>query len=844
MTSNNKKKKINKNKEQARKKAIQKVQKKISKEKNKKVSAERNKKKRIAAKRAKERLQRLKRNEEIRRNGEIGRYEEINEFEETKRNDKTKTEKNKKDRIHDKNDNSNKLGQSKRSFFFIVLVVFLLITLIFRIGYLQFVRGPELKEAATKQQTTSRIISPNRGAIYDSTGKPLAISAKVDTVTINPSKFIVEDSPEKTAELQQKVAKAFSEIFELDYNDVYAKVTSTSAVQTIVKKVEEDKINKLKQWMNENEVTTGINIDTDTKRYYYYNNFASNLIGFCGNDNQGLAGIEYYWNSVLTGTPGKITTSQDAVQDIISSNDENYIPAQNGSNITLTIDYNIQTIAEKYLKQAVADNNCKRGGNIIVMDPSTGDILAMASYPDYNLNEPFSPNEKLSKDWESMSSSARSSALQNMWRNPAVSNTYEPGSVFKVLVAAIGLEENLVETDTPGIFSCNGLQDIYGTIIKCAKTSGHGYQSLREALEHSCNPAFMQLGAKIGKDILYKYFEAFGLFDKTGIATSGEAVGTFHSLDKVGPVELATISFGQRFTITPLQMITAVSAIANDGVLMQPRIVKSIENTDTGTITTVEPKSVRQVVSAETAEQVRSMMESVVVEGGGKYGQVAGYSIGGKTGTSEPSPGKEEEGNVASFLAIAPVENTKVSVLLTLYGPNESNNYGGQIAAPVVAQVLSEVLPYLEIPSNNSTITTTPTDPYNSLQTSKLPDVRNKTVSEAKKVLENAGFKFNTTSDDDSIVTEQVPKPGTDLLKGAVVKLYSSKNNDRISVQVPSLKGLTAVKAKNTLLNLNLNVKIVGSGKVVSQDPIAGTNLEEGSVITINLQDELEAGSH
>ena len=291
-------------------------------------------------------------------------------------------------------------------------------------------------------------------------------------------------------------------------------------------------------------------------------------------------------------------------------------------------------------------------------------------------------------------------------------------------------------------------------------------------------------------------------------------------------------------------MITAVSAIANDGVLMQPRIVKSIENTDTGTITTVEPKSVRQVVSAETAEQVRSMMESVVVEGGGKYGQVAGYSIGGKTGTSEPSPGKEEEGNVASFLAIAPVENTKVSVLLTLYGPNESNNYGGQIAAPVVAQVLSEVLPYLEIPSNNSTITTTPTDPYNSLQTSKLPDVRNKTVSEAKKVLENAGFKFNTTSDDDSIVTEQVPKPGTDLLKGAVVKLYSSKNNDRISVQVPSLKGLTAVKAKNTLLNLNLNVKIVGSGKVVSQDPIAGTNLEEGSVITINLQDELEAGSH
>ena len=747
-------------------------------------------------------------------------------------------------RRQDKNDNSNQLGKSKRTLFFSVLSFTLLIVLVFRIGFLQFIQGPSLKEAATKQQTTSRIISPNRGSIYDSTGKPLAISAKVDTVTINPKKFIVENNEDKTAELQQKVAKAFSEIFELDYDEVYKKVTSNSAIQTIAKKVEEDKINKLKEWMEENNTYAGINIDTDTKRYYYYDNLASNLIGFCGDDNQGLAGIEYYWNSTLTGTPGKITTAQDAAQDIISNDNENYIPAQNGSNITLTIDYNIQKISEKYLKQAVADNNCKRGGNIIVMDPSTGDILAMASYPDYNLNTPFTPNEVLAKSWDSLSTSSKSSALQSMWRNPAVSNTYEPGSVFKVLISAIALEENLVETDTPGIFSCPGYQMIYDTKINCAKTSGHGYQSLREALEHSCNPAFMQLGAKIGKETLYKYFDAFGLFEKTGIATSGEAVGTFHSLDNVGPVELATTSFGQRFTITPLQMITSVCSIANDGILMQPRIVKSVENTDNHTITTIEPKAVRQVISAETAEQVRSMMESVVVEGGGRYGQVAGYNIGGKTGTSEPPPGKEEEGYVASFLAIAPVENTKVAVLLTLYDPDESNNYGGQIAAPVVAQVLSEVLPYLEIPSNNSTITTTPTDSYNSLQTFKLPDVRNKTVAQAKQILEDAGFKGDTTSDDDSLITEQVPKPGTGILKGSVVKLYTNKNSDRISVEVPNLKGLTAVKAKNILLNQNLNVKIVGSGKVVSQDPIAGTNIEEGSLVTITLQDELDSGSH
>lgn len=747
-------------------------------------------------------------------------------------------------KTNNKNNEAGQFSKSKRALGFSVILIILFLTLIFRIGWLQFIKGPSLKEAATKQQTTSRIISPNRGSIYDSTGKPLAISAKVDTVTINPQSFIDDDSEEKTAELQKKVTKAFSEIFELDYNEVYEKVTSNKAVQTIAKKVEEDKINKLKDWMKENDVYSGINIDTDTKRYYYYNNLASNLIGFCGDDNQGLSGIEYYWNSVLTGTPGKITTSQDAAQDIISNENENYIPAQNGSNITLTIDYNIQTIAEKYLKQAVIDNQCDRGGNIIVMDPNTGDILAMASYPDYNLNEPFKPNSTLQKNWEKLSTTAKSAALQSMWKNPAVSNAYEPGSVFKVLISAIALEENLIEPDTPNVFSCIGYQDIYGTKIGCAKTTGHGYQSLREALEHSCNPAFMQLGAKIGVQTLYKYFDAFGLFNKTGIATAGEATGTFHNKDKVGPVELATISFGQRFTITPLQMITSVSAIANDGILMQPRIVKSIENTDNGTVTTIEPKQIRQVVSAETAEQVRSMMESVVVEGGGRYGQVSGYNIGGKTGTSEPAPGKEDEGYVASFLAIAPVENTKVSVLLTLYDPVESNNYGGQIAAPVVAQVLSEVLPYLEIPSNNTTITTTPTDTYNSLQTSSLPDVKNKTVAEAQKILENAGFKCDTTSDSSSVVSEQVPKPGTALIKGSVVKLYTSKNNTRTSVEVPNVKGLTAVKAKNTLLGQKLNVNIVGSGKVVSQDPIAGTNIEEGSVVTITLQDELDSGSH
>lgn len=736
-------------------------------------------------------------------------------------------------------------NKSKRILTYTTVLTILLVMLIVRIGWIQFVQGSTLKEAALRQQTTSRIISPNRGAIYDTTGKPIAISAIVDTVTINPSKFIVEDSEAETIFLQEKVATAFSEIFELDYEEVFEKVTSDNSVETIIKKVEEDKINQLKNWMDENEIYAGINIDTDTKRYYYYNNLASNLIGFCGDDNQGLSGIEYYWNSTLTGTPGKITTSQDARQDIISDDDENYIPAENGSNITLTIDINIQTIAEKYLKQAVIDYDCLRGGNIIIMDPSTGDILAMASYPDYDLNSPFTPNSTLAENWDSLSASAKNTALQNMWRNPAVSNTYEPGSVFKIIMSAIAVEENIFDTDTANDFYCNGAEYISGTKIKCAKLAGHGYQTLREALEHSCNPAFMQLGAKIGGETLYDYFEAFGLFSKTGIDTAGEANSNFHNLEDLGPVELATISFGQRFNVTPLQMITAGCAIANDGILMKPRIVKSIENTDTGTVTTIEPEEVRQVISTETAEQVRSMMESVVVDGGGKYGQVEGYSVGGKTGTSEPPPGKEEEGHVASFLAITPVENTEVCVLLTLYGPQKSSNYGGQTAAPTVAQILSEVLPYLEIPSNNTNITTTPnTNSYTTLPTTSLPNVEGKTIAEAKQILQDAGFTYSTSSPEDSIITEQIPKPGTSLVSGALVKLYTSGNSTRTSVTVPSVKGLTAIRAKNILLNNSLNVKIIGTGYVVSQDPIAGTNVEEGTVVTITLKEELDSGAH
>lgn len=312
---------------------------------------------------------------------------------------------------------------------------------------------------------------------------------------------------------------------------------------------------------------------------------------------------------------GKIVTTKDAAQSIIPDKNEQYIPAENGSNITLTLDLTIQSIAEKYLKQAVTENKCSRGGNIIMMDPTTGDILAMASYPDYNLNTPFEPNEALKPTWDKLSDNEKSISLQKMWRNKSVSDTYEPGSTFKLITASAALEEGICQTDTIGDFYCNGSENVSGAIIRCT-SSGHGSQTLRQALQNSCNPAFIQLGKRIGADTFYKYMNAFGLFSKTNISTSGEVTGLYFS--SVGPVELATVSFGQRFTITPIQLISAVSAIANNGVLMQPRIVKQIENPDTNIVTTIDSVEVRHVISKETAKEMTNMMESVVTDGGRK----------------------------------------------------------------------------------------------------------------------------------------------------------------------------------------------------------------------------------
>ena len=538
----------------------------------------------------------------------------------------------------------------------------IIILLIGRIGYLQFIKGEELQTLAYEQQVQKRTINPKRGVIYDATGNYiLAVSSTAYTITVNPTNIVKED--------KEKLAKALSNIFELDYDTVLKKVQKNSSIETITKKVEKSKADELRQWLIDNNIQTGVNIDEDSKRYYPYANLASQVIGFCGSDNQGLDGVEAKYDDVLSGTAGSISRATDATGEEIGTEGENYTAAIDGDSIVLSIDMTIQSIVEKYLEEACIDNSCTDGGNIVVMNPKNGDILAMATYPSYNLNEPYTiNNEELLANWDNMEDSEKTTNLQAMWRNKAISDTYEPGSVFKLITASSALEEGITDTDNEGEFSCTGSITVAGARIKCWRYyKPHGSESLRQGLMNSCNPVFIGLGQQLGISTYYKYLNKFGLLSKTGVMLPGEASSIFIAEDKCGPVELATISFGQRFEITPLQLITAVSAIANGGNLLTPRIVTATIDSQTGERTELPVENKGEVISKETSDKVLSMMESVVSEGTGKNAKVAGYRIGGKTGTSED--GVNTGKYVTSFCGVAPIDDPQVVVLVTLYNP-------------------------------------------------------------------------------------------------------------------------------------------------------------------------------
>ena len=638
------------------------------------------------------------------------------------------------------------LNTKKRLRVMLLIFVGFFIFLIIRLFWVQVLNGNFYKQLAIEQQNLDREISAKRGIIYDRNGEILAMSASSEMITINPNNI--------PKEKKEAVAKEISNVLEIDYEKVLKKVERNSSIEIIAKKVEKEKSNEIRKWMIDNNIDVGINIDEDTKRYYPNSKLASQVIGFCGSDNQGLNGLEAKYDDILKGKKGAISKITDAKGKNIGNEEEKYTGAIEGNSIELTIDKNIQGIAEKYLEEACIDNKCTDGGNVVIMNPQNGDILAMATYPNYDLNEPFKINvPDLENIWNAMTPEERNNSLQAMWRNKAICDTYEPGSTFKLVTASASLEEGIAQTDKAGEFACTGGIEVAGVRIKCWRYyRPHGAESLRQALMNSCNPVFIGLGQKLGVHTYYSYLEKFGFLGRTGIDIPGEASSIFLKEDKVGPVELATISFGQRFEVTPIQMVTMLSTIANKGKYVRPRLVKAIINSETEEKKEIEPVFGNQVISEDTSEKVLSMMESVVSEGTGKNAKVEGYRIGGKTGTSED--GVNTGKYVTSFIGVAPIENPEMVILITLYNPTgEGGHQGGGVAAPVAGKIFSEVLPYLDVQKAGE---------EEKLQI-KVPNLLGMSISEAEKLTTEMNLQIvwsdEEQTDKSKIITKQVPQP-------------------------------------------------------------------------------------
>ena len=716
-----------------------------------------------------------------------------------------------------------KVDSKKRMLMILAGLIILFMLLVGRMFYWQVVRAEDMQQKAYAQQTKNRIISPKRGTIYDTNGVVLARSVSVETISVTP----------KNIENKEKTAKGLSEILNLNYEETLGKKRKNTQEETIAKKLDKEITDKVREWIKEESIT-GINIYEDTKRYYPKGNFLAQVLGFCGTDNQGLDGLEAKYESVLKGVSGQVLVSVDATGKEIPLNDENYVPSEDGLNLVLTIDERIQHIVEKYLKQAMIDNAPVEYGTCIVMNPKTGDILAMATAPDYDPNDPFTvQDEEIQANWDNMTVSEKTKARQEMWRNRAVTDTYEPGSVFKTVTAAIAVEEGLV-TDVDAVnFSCTGKLTVEGWDIKCWRSyNPHGPQSLRRGLMNSCNPVFMTVALKIGKSTFYDYLSAFGVAKSTGSGILGEVSGIIHKAEDATDSTVATAGFGQGFTLTPLNMLNVICCIANDGKLMQPRIVKEITDNDGNIIESYEPVVLKQVISESTSDAVLDMMESVVSDGTGRYAQVKGYYVAGKTSTAEQGRGESKK-YVASFIGLASADDPEVAVIFNLYNPQGSQGHqGGGICAPVVGKILSEILEYEDVPQDYE---------YESEEkTIAVPDVTNRSLVEAKRILTNSGLKYivDESFADDAKVVSQMPVAGETLTEKSLVKLFIEGNDTRFTVTVPDVRNLSISEATTTLNELNLNIRVSGSGSAILQDPAYGTVVEQGTIITVEFRNK------
>lgn len=710
----------------------------------------------------------------------------------------------------------------KRSMVILIFFTFCILGLIGRLFYWQVIKGNEYKQEAYALQTKNRTISPKRGIIYDRNGEILAESISVESISVTP-KNIKKENKEKTA-------RGLSEILNLDYETILAKTKKNTADEIIAKKLDKEVTDKVRAWIQEEDIT-GVNIYEDIKRYYPNGSLLSNVLGFCGTDNQGLEGIETQYENILKGVPGQLIIATDGLGKELPLNDEKYIPSEDGLSLVLTIDEMIQYIAEKYIEQAIRDNNPDYA-TCTIMDPKTGDILAMVTAPDFDPNNPFTHTvDSVNQNWENMSSAERTKELQTLWRNRVITDTFEPGSVFKAVTAAIAIEEGLIDDIDLKKFVCNGKLKIEGWDMKCWRYyNPHGQQSIREALMNSCNPVFMSVAMTLGKVKFYDYLTALGVSKKTGIDLPGEVNGIIHAIEQVTDSTVASASFGQGFTLTQLNMLSVLSVFGNDGVLMKPRIVSEILDRDGNVVQENKPEAVKQVFSKETANKVLDMMESVVSEGTGRNGKVKGYYVAGKTSTAEQGRGAAKT-YTASFVALAPATDPKVAIMVTIANPKgELGHQGGAVCAPVASNILTEVLEYMEVEKDytleDTTIKVT------------VPDVTNRTVGEAIRILNNAGLKYSVDSNVDmnAMVSAQMPVAGESLIEKSLVKLYIEGNDTRFNTVVPDVTNVDIVTATKKLQDAKLNIKISGSGMSVLQDPPAGTSIEQGSVVRVEFR--------
>ena len=717
------------------------------------------------------------------------------------------------------------VNSQKRVLIMMIACISVAALLLARLLYIQIIKTDYYSQKAYAQQTRSKSVEPKRGTIYDTTGeRVLAQSISTNIVTAVPNSVSKDN--------KEEIATNVAQILGKDKDEILKKLQQNVSSVTLATKVDQEISQKLLEYLDENDIS-GISVDEDMSRVYPYGTLLSHVLGFVGTDNQGLAGVEAYYESDLAGTPGKIVASFDGSGRETPFTQEQYIAAEDGKDIVLTIDATIQSIVEKYLSKAVEENIAEYG-SIVIMRPSTGEVLAMANYPTFDPNDPFTPNtDELKSQWDVMDSKQKSEALNQMWRNKAISDTQEPGSTFKLITATAALEENIVNIDDK-VFYCAGQMNVGTWTIKCWRYyNPHGSESLREGIMNSCNPVFMQVSQKMGIPAFMEYIRAFNLNSKTGIDLPGEATGIMHDESTMTDVDLATSSFGQTIQITTLQTAVNYCAVANGGYLVEPYVVKEIKSNSGNYDEQIESKVLKQIMSEQTASQLMSALVDTVNFGTAKSGKISDYQVAGKTATGENGRGDNTK-YLAGFVGIGPASNPEIVVVMNLYDPKGPSGHGGAaICGPVVGSIIDEVLKYMDIQTDYKIEETENNEIV-------VPNVVGKTYGEAQQILAESGFTLNTASEfaSDTVITNQVPKSGASLVSGSSIMVYKEGEESK-KVNVPDVRNMSTTEATASFKNAGLNVRIEGKGYVLTQDVTPQEEIEMGSIVTIKCVDDL-----